>query len=732
MALSWGQQESERILEWSERALELNCKTNTEVRIAKLTADKCVLQRQASKISLGCEETNSFLTYFLGLLKNAQQFAEKEPERGYYIAVMTRRCHVLCEVAYENIQYSLLAQDEDDIPVWLKNVDRERLKAQIDEHFITDTALLNMGCELAEYYRTNGFFPRLWLVDELMIHGRALNGVIYKLERILVRELEGKAARETVMEALEDALAVCVYAANSQQILMLPRYKTLLKAEKFCEPIQWRKFSMDLAHFVAGSAVNNVAFSWGYEKSVSPTDMSAYREKQDEEKHGVFHRVRTTLQNMLQDNYIFLYPNYQEPKAICTVRTKIVPFNADETRAGRAGIQLLVPFIIFDNLSIDRVWELHCRLVEDTREFEKINKLLRRHDSKMQEAPDLREALYARWLQETNELLLNALLMKLFAQSVPEGSFTPSDINYAQLARNFIPFSEEQKPFEEIVEELRQIWEWQSGKSVETLWSYLDLLLQDAKPITIESDDIRAKKESVQWAEKKQREYVQCAVENAIAIVGYEAEKNAYRHYSNIGSYSEETLTQWGDKHSITTLIAKCRDELNIYFEGEDRSANLYQICAVVVHAMDYGLLGMNTVIGRHPCKDNLTFIQQERALYTEQRAGEAALFIWPTRYRNCMPVLESIAQTYGFGTGISALEIDWFVARLEQQEEWDFIETPGIVEHNLQRLFKLLLESGQRFEDWQFTIHEYTDNLAALRKTVVHDLNTQNEYMNI
>lgn len=685
---------------------------------------------------LGKEEYEGLMKFFVSLFELAQKLRDSSSD--FYITFITKRCYVLFVLFLDSMRkYS---KDTTERPKYLPdNFDFTLFEALLNNYFVTDTALTNMSQDFAHYYRQNNRFPVIVVADELMIHGRAVNRLLHNFEKdIITHYVQEETSIEQIRQLKEkfsDAVVIRLYACNSSTILLLPQYKRHLSHCKECDAKDWRRLSMCFAQFIAMSTKNNVAFSWSF---CSSQKKSLIMDKQ-EQMVGDFRLLRTSIQNVQEYNYIWLYPNEQMPKAVCTVRSKVsaayIKSNKEESATQK---QLFVPFIIFDHLQFHNIWRLHNVLISDIENagFFALSVFLKRHDAYIEQHMDIARSMYYRWISETNELILNALLMKKFWNEVPEQVRNVEDIDYDFLTRNYVSF-QVGKNREEICKALKDIWNWENGASDTQLEQYLNMLLEEAKPFIKNGNRFGNASLRVDWSHPISQKYVTYGVENSIAEIGYEAERHAYEHYTGTSAFSDETLSKWGDTHSLETLLEKCGQKLVPYLKEMNAYTDLYQIMAVIVHAMDYGLLGMNPVQSRHPCEDNLMFLQQKSELYTEQHAGEAALFIEPTRYRNFIPVLKQIMDWREDDYGNAKLDIYWFVKRLkkEKMQQQPLCETGepySILAENLFWFYQMVFWSGQRLSGWSFALREWKNDLQEQRKSFLKDLELQEEYLDI
>src|SRR5699024_3438760 len=85
------------------------------------------------------------------------------------------------------------------------------------------------------------------------------------------------------------------------------------------------------------------------------------------------------------------------------------------------------------------------------------------------------------------------------------------------------------------------------------------------------------------------------AVEDSIAHIGIQAERNAFDRFQSSSIFNDIDLTNWGKNYSLALVLDVFQDTLNRYKEDLKEKPSLYQFIAILTQAMDLGLLGMST-----------------------------------------------------------------------------------------------------------------------------------------
>ena len=651
--------------------------------------------------------------FFADVLNIAKNILLDENARPVLIAVITRRCFVMFFSFYEILLWCIDHPDAKCPEPW-KKYTLEELKglAEVFRNcIITDNAAWAMAYDMVRQYKETGVFPQIIAVDELLFHGRALNRFLFGLEQRLLHatslyNIKSPATMTNanwIQSVFLQNLFIRVANRSIGKSVLLRRYQANLfennpDTELAIEA--WRNSSIAYAQYVSICGVNNTGFTLG--AAVSSTQDSA-----PSSSSGRFTRVRTKLQNIEQDTWLYFYPSAENPRLVCTVRRK--QSQNTETK------NLYVPYLILDHVLPEQLREVHRQLLQEAlaQNKLKIAALLGQIDAALYQKDAGQIELIVPWLSQTADLVLTSWLMKRFLREVRGASedaiqsVWKDAINWGQLAANFRRFPSAHAAPDETIDALMELWSWEPANSLE---AYFDVYIANAASIKVDWMDCQKVNSETELGENSA--LVQC-LEDTIAKVGLEAERNAYTLYGSGLVFSDEALSNWGDNHSLDTLLEKLRIQTQAYTDVLD-GVNLYEAVAIIVQAMDLGLLGMNTILDKQPCEDRVRYASKQRELYTRQRAGEAALFLLPIRYRNLLPVLSEIQEKRKEDFDGAAFDITRFVNSLITEEPAQVIPItndismrPTQLKRSLCSAYEMLVQGGQQFREWQCNLHD-------------------------
>lgn len=656
--------------------------------------------------------SDEFCEFFTGILRQALRYYQENTARPVFIVVITRRCFVLF-FAYYEILCKCVQNPAAYRPAAWKNCDLKELQqlAQIFEKcVITDNAAWAMAYDIVQCYYETSIFPTLIVADELLFHGRALNGFLYGFEKRLQYaenvQIERLGATTSVRNSIQseflDNLSIRVANRNVGSSVLLPRYEKILARDtpNAKLPIEaWRNYSIAYAQYVSICGINNVGFTIGF--SISPRQDPSIAPRNDSQ----FTKISTQLQNIDQDTWLYFYPSVSQPRIICTIRYK-----QSQTEEKR---NLYVPYIIVDHISLEQLMKLHRELLCEAQISgkEKIATLLGRADDLLSTQEDSAKSLLVPWLTQTTDLVLTTWLMKCFLREIKGASqeqiatIWKDSIGWKQLAGSFCSYSVSKTTQNETIDALEELWSWEPARPLQ---DYLSIYSANAQSISVDWMDLRPISTNTTLNENAL--LVQC-LEDTISKVGLEAERNAYTLYGSGFSFSDEALSNWGDNHSIDTLLKKLRAQMKTYALTLN-TVNVYEVMAVITQAMDLGLLGMNTIFERQPCADLARYESSSYELYTRQRAGEAALFLLPIRYRNLLPVLSGIQEKRKDDLDGAIFDLTRFIDILAKSEQLiqitnDLYMPVTQLKHSLCCAYEMLVLGGQKFKEWQCNLYD-------------------------
>lgn len=163
--------------------------------------------------------------------------------------------------------------------------------------FLTDSSIVRYCDEIADFYKAHGYFPKILLCDDILIHGRNVNSVIDKIEKRLIEILDGP--EEEIKNDLSSAINIHIFVTNNAPLSLLSRYLPILVTKRIEGPAFWHKLSSDVSAYVNYTGIANAVYI--FNKVISSKDYKQIKEKFGEEIQ------ETVYQNVAENGYVHLY-----------------------------------------------------------------------------------------------------------------------------------------------------------------------------------------------------------------------------------------------------------------------------------------------------------------------------------------------------------------------------------------------------------------------------------------
>lgn len=682
-------------------------------------------QNQLLAHILSKPRSDEFARFFLNILRQANQYRQEDNTCPVFVVVASSRCltmffsyfRMLCDAA----------QEPDSIrPASWKTCSHSELQNLIDTFrscVITNSAAWSMAYDMAQHYLETGTFPHLFVVDELPLHGRALNGFLYGLEKRLLHaealytEKTGTAteSRPPIQAAFLSKLHISIVHQIADASVLLPRYQRILNRDNppstELSLQAWRDYSIAYTQYASICGSHLTGRSFGFPAP------EAQDHHIDPSGNSVFTKICTQLQGIRQETWLHFYPSASQPQIICAVR-------CHQARTEDCQI-MYIPQLILNHTTWESLLKLHRRLVDEAQVSgkHKLAALLGRLDPMLADTANSDAPLLTTWIDQTTGLVLGTWLLRRFLKEVKglcqeELSAAWHDrIDLDPLICNFRTFGPADQVQDDILSALQELWSWEPAGALD---EYLPVSTKNEQSLSDSWLDAAPSAGDAELDENSP--LIQC-VEDTLAKIGLEAERNAYTLYGSGLSFSDEAVSSWGDAHSMGTLLEKLHAQAEIYPSVQGQ-LNLYETTAILIQAMDLGLLGMDTVFGRQTalksanswgaCTDWSSHDSSPGEVYTWLRAGEAALFLLPIRYRNLLWVLDEIQYKRKEDLEGASFDLTRFIDSLASTDSTKIIQITNDLaipadqlKRSLCSAYEMLVLGGQKFKEWECGLHD-------------------------
>ena len=165
-----------------------------------------------------------------------------------YIVIFARRCYALHDILMQTIQ--------EDAPL---------SPDEITEKVISNNAFFLYASEFATRYKETGAFPRVILVDDLLLYGRGMARHLFKFEKLIIDELENRyglsdGARHSLHHDLIKAVSIYVYAMNPEPVFIEGLYCRDISAETRRPPQMLKELSQKISSFIQRANEPNTSY----------------------------------------------------------------------------------------------------------------------------------------------------------------------------------------------------------------------------------------------------------------------------------------------------------------------------------------------------------------------------------------------------------------------------------------------------------------------------------------
>lgn len=495
---------------------------------------------------------------------------------------------------------------------------------------ISTRALTLKYAEIAEHYKENRRFPRILILDDLMIHGRSIAKLLQQLEDMLVIRLLDMGVlkrsdnyRYTVYRDLADAVTIYVYARNAGVVFLADGYQERILAVKKLYADEMRDLSLQLSRKMRQWDIANTSYVYSVRSEVI-TDCLL---EQKDGRIGSSEWVRKTWSYGGEE--MVLYVRLHGRKTVNRVDTiRFFPGRCSDKQPWRDPLPLLTSFSFFGDLQESALRNL----------FEKVSCIL-------QEA-----GLYnlADILKEDPNKQINFILLQTQIQLI---SFILSVAMLLDFCREVIP----QERFDDIMMQ-GDIWKISRNfgrradirpelmhlrkKTLRTELKETILRVIDGEAeelIQVNPLDTLVQLESNRNTTKDYMAFVNNEVRRAIYHVGMTSERKAYEQSERPYRFMPEEYQEHPGRDGVISLR-----ELAMKKQFGSCAESIFSYLASFVAMMDSCAVSVRTkaILGRNG----------ERKVCTLAKAGEMASFYLPEKVAMFVPVF-AVLELNTFGS---------------------------------------------------------------------------------
>lgn len=530
-------------------------------------------------------------------------------------------------------------------------------------NLISNSGLLLQYRELATIYKKYSRFPRILLVDDLMVHGRGMAKILYQLEKLLTMELEQQGVLNCDMDhyhfrhMFTNAVDIYIYAKSDRDILMDDRFMRKVRCWKTLSLSELRDLSMQLTDSMAQWEIPNTSFVLSFRNKNLTEALSG---KQLEGWVCVPWKFQG--EEMLQ--YIRLYGSVKVNR-VSTIR--IFP---DRTATGEPQI---TSFTMLGDIRVADIQQITTGLYD----------ILNQHGYPKL-CGILAEENYPILLQAKSQLINCLMSLSDFYDFLEINDLSVVDENTendaAKIARNFGTIENLQPEFNRIMSD---------RLLVKKIGEMLNTFLNSRTMPLIAVSPERCRLAGVLSTEDDEQEKTNDRVLRVFYNVGIRAEKQALQYDGKPYSFSPEYYQSYkpGDDQYGVDGVIPVGGFFNITVQSNDSIRKIYRLIAAYVAAMDNGIMGIRL---------HVTDNGAESKLITLSKAGEMATFYFAQLFSMYIPAFERIERR-SYLTGLTKSEA--ILAFFSERNDSELLEVFENV-HDIQEWRKKKLPTKRDLEE--------------------------------
>lgn len=562
-------------------------------------------------------------------------------------------------------------------------------------NLVSNSGLLQYHRELTRYFADHGCFPRILILDDLMVHGRGMSKFLNQLETLIEADLmdlanDGSGQKQLPMEArrifrhrLVQAVDLLVFAQNERPLLLDDRYRFCLKSEYILSERELHDLSWQLSDSLTRWRQANTCF--------------AYSERNEDLWSTLVHEC--TLRNIEVEGWEQILWEYDEESMGVFLRfdepRKTTRISSIRFFPGRNKQRWFTSFTMLGAMPGKVIRELGEQFAELLRGE---NKACYAHILKLL-TEDRADANCA--IGQLLSYFLSVSDYRAFLRAIPNQHYqTPNEewilrnTDIDKVSRNF---GKEKDVHDGLVDILC------SEKLMESIYQMLlQKITRSAAPICAWSlDEATGLDGDIPYKVYNQR------VEELFYKVGIDAEESAARWFYNVEVFQPASYQEYSGRNARekTGGVISLSDFF-IYAASEhmQRATNPYYHVAALIHVMDYGLMGIR--VGEVDGAGCQIFLC---------KAGEMATFYGPRRIATAIPALAILEESCRGGRFTPRELIDEFTNSLDEEKIRELIHVDEAtwesqcrkkikkLKDEIPKVTKELYRGDQHYTEWNF-----------------------------
>lgn len=134
---------------------------------------------------------------------------------------------------------------------------------EITLRYMTENGLLLQAEEIAKTYSETGHFPKIAIVDDILVYGRNMNLLLTQFWNTILQclyRLDIDAEERNAEEAFIESISLWIYAVNEAPILLRHEFQWTMHTQRMISEGEWRSLSDSIARLIAAEDVANTSY----------------------------------------------------------------------------------------------------------------------------------------------------------------------------------------------------------------------------------------------------------------------------------------------------------------------------------------------------------------------------------------------------------------------------------------------------------------------------------------
>lgn len=130
-------------------------------------------------------------------------------------------------------------------------------------NYITENGLLLLAETAVSSYMETGSFPKIAIVDDILVYGRNMNLLLSQFWitiRQCLRRLDVDVDEETAEKAFIQSINLWIYAVNEAPILLRHEFQLTMRSQQMLAENNWRSLSDSISRLIAKEDVANTSY----------------------------------------------------------------------------------------------------------------------------------------------------------------------------------------------------------------------------------------------------------------------------------------------------------------------------------------------------------------------------------------------------------------------------------------------------------------------------------------